>query len=160
MEDKTNQLQPWFVTGLVEGEGNFHVSFTLHKRLKVGIETRPSFSISLNHRNLALMKRVHQFFQGGTLRYSKSDRTYQYEVRSVHDLITKILPHFEQYPLQGAKSEDFKKFSEICKSVHANHHLSRKYLPEIIEKAYAMNPSGKRKHDKSDLLKMLGEQMV
>ncbi len=158
--EEAKTLQPWFVTGLVDGEGCFLVSFTLRKRLKIGIETRPSFSISLNRRDLALIKNIHAFFGCGGVRYSRSDRTYKYEVHSVKDLITKILPHFEQYPLQGDKSEDFKRFSEICRSVYANHHLSKKYLPVIIDKAYAMNPSGKRKHDKADLLRKLGEIMV
>jgi len=157
---KAKVLQPWYITGLVDGEGCFSVSFSLHKRLNIGIETRPSFSLSLNRRDLALVKSVHAFFGCGAVRYSKSDRTYKYEVRSVHDLITKILPHFEQYPLLGAKLEDYQRFSEICKSINANHHLSKKFLPGIIEKAYAMNPSGKRRHEKADLLRVLGELMV
>ena len=51
-------LNPWFVSGLIEGEGCFSVSFTLRKRLRVGIETRPSFSISLNQRDLNLLKQI------------------------------------------------------------------------------------------------------
>jgi hypothetical protein len=43
--EEAKTLQPWYVTGLVDGEGCFSVSFTLRKRLKIGIETRPSFSI-------------------------------------------------------------------------------------------------------------------
>ena len=153
-------LHPWFISGLVMGEGCFSVSFTLHRRLNVGIETRPSFSVSLNRRDLALIKRVQACFQCGAIRYSKSDRTYKYEVRSIQDLTIKVLPHFKQYPLQGSKSEDFDKFSDICKEIRANHHLSKKYLPKIIEVAYSMNPSGKRKHEKDDLLKILDELMV
>jgi len=158
--EEAKTLQPWFVTGLVDGRGCFSVSFTLRKRLKIGIETHSSFSIYLNRRDLALIKNIHAFFCCGGVQYSKANRTYKYEVRSVEDLITKILPHFVQYPLQGDKSEDFKQFSEICRSVHANHHLSKKYLPEIIDKAYAMSPSGIRKHDKAYLLRRLGEKMV
>jgi len=154
---KAMSLHPWFISGLVAGEGCFSVSFTLHERLNVGIETRPSFSISLNRRDLALIQQVQTFFQCGAIRYSRSDRTYKYEVRSVQDLVSKVLPHFVQYPLQGSKSEDFAKFDEICQGIRANHHLSKKYLPGIIEKAYSMNPSGKRKHEKSELLRILGE---
>ena len=55
-------LEPWFITGLIEGEGCFSVSFSLRKRLRTGIETRPSFSISLNKRDLNLVKQVHNFF--------------------------------------------------------------------------------------------------
>ncbi len=148
------------MTGLVEGEGCFSVSFTLRKRLKIGIETQASFSVSLNRRDLALIQELHKFFGCGGVRYSRSDRMYKYEVRSSPDLVKKIIPHFEAYPLQGAKAEDFKSFCEICKSVHANHHLSKKHLAEIIERAYTMNPSGKRKYTKADLLRRLGEIMV
>ena len=155
-----NALDPWFVTGLVDGEGCFSVSFSLRKRLKLGIETRPSFSISLTKRDLSLLKKVYRFFGCGGIRYSKSDRTYKYEVRSIKDLGGKILPHFEKYPLQGSKREDFEKFAMVCKKVRANLHMNREQLREIIEVAYQMNPSGKRRHKKEDLLKALGEVMV
>ena len=149
-------LDPWYVTGLTEGEGSFCVSFNLRKRLKVGIETRPSYSLTLSRRDLDLIKKVHEFFGCGGVRYSRSDLCYKYEVRNVADLVEKIIPHFEQYPLQGAKRRDFELFKQICRMVRANLHLSVRYLPEIIELAYRMNPSGKRKYTKEDLLRVLG----
>jgi len=153
-------LNPWFVTGLIDGEGCFSVSFTLRKRLRVGIETRPSFSISLNQRDLNLLKQICAYFKCGGIRYSRSDRTYKFEVRSISDITEKIIPHFEKFPLHGAKQADFIKFVKICKDVRANLHVNKKYLKEIIETAYQMNPSGKRRHDKYDLLQVLGEIMV
>lgn len=149
-------LNPWYVTGLTEGEGSFCVSFNFRKRLKIGIETRPSFSITLSKRDLELIKALRNFFGCGGIRFSKSDRCYKFEVRCVKDLVERIIPHFEEYPLQGAKQKDFELFKKICKMVRANLHLSFKYLPEIIELAYQMNPSGKRKHTKEDLLRVLG----
>ncbi len=154
------QLDPWYITGLVEGEGCFSVSFNLRQKLKIGIETRPSFSISLGKRDLVLLKLIRNYFRCGGIRYSRADRTYKYEVRSVVDLVKKIVVHFERYPLCGAKKEDFERFAQICKMVHANLHLSRKYLPKIIELAYEMNPSGKRKYTKEKLLRVLGEVKV
>ena len=154
------RLNPWFVSGLVEGEGCFSVSFTLREKLKLGIEVRPSFSISLNKRDLDLLKQVKGFFGCGAIRYSKSDRTYKYESRAVGDLVTNINPHFQKYPLQGQKTEDWKIFSKLCKEIQANLHLSQKHLPAIIEAAYRMNPSGKRVHDKRTLLKILDEIKV
>jgi len=81
-------------------------------------------------------------------------------VRSVRDIVKKILPHFEKYPLKGSKKEVFEKFRESVFMVHQNKHLSKKYLPKIIELAYSMNLSGKRKHRKEDLLRALGEVKV
>lgn len=151
------KLDPWFVTGLVDSEGCFSVSFTLRKKLTWGIETRPSFSVSLNQRDLMLIRKLHAFFQCGAVRYSRSDQTYKFEVRSVSDLVQKIIPHFKKYPLQGNKLEHFQRFEDICHRVHANLHKNRKHLCEIIKTAYLMNPSGKRKHEQAALLKMLDE---
>ncbi len=154
------KLDPWYITGLVEGEGCFSVSFNLRGRLKVGIETRPSFSVTLSKRDLSIVKALRGYFGCGGIRFSRSDGTYKFEVRSVSDLVKKVIPHFERYPLKGAKGEDFRKFVRVCDMVRRNLHLSRKYLPEIIDIAYSMNPSGKRKHTKENLLRVLGEVKV
>ena len=111
------KLNPWYITGLIEGEGSFSVSFNKRKKLRIGIETRPSFSISLNQRDLELIKAIHKFFGCGAVRFSKSDRTYKFEVRSISDLAKRVIPHFKQHPLEGAKREDFEKFSKICRMV-------------------------------------------
>jgi hypothetical protein len=158
MQETTHALNGWYVTGLCEGEACFYVGFALRKKLKVGIETRPSFSLSLNQKDLRLLQSVEAYFGCGGIRYSRSDRTYKYEVRSVRDLVRKIIPHFERYPLQGAKKEDFERFADICRKVHANLHLNREHLKQIIEIAYEMNRSGVRKHQKRDLLRVLGEE--
>ena len=154
------RLDPWFVTGVVEGEGTFSVSFSRRKKLKVGIETRPSFSVTLHQRDLPLLKALRAYFGCGAIRFSRRDGTYKFEVRSVRDLVRRVLPHFERYPLQGSKAEDFERFAEIVRLVHANHHLKPLYLRRIIELAYRMNPSGTRRYTKDELLRWLGEVKV
>ena len=154
------RLQPWYVTGLTEGEGCFSISFNFKQKLKVGIETRPSFSVSLNRRDLSLLKQVHTYFNCGSLRFSRADRTYKFEVRSVNDLVKNVIPHFVKYPLVGSKQNDLQIFRKICEKIHANLHLNGQHLIEIVKMAYQMNPSGKRKFDINDLLRLLGEKMV
>jgi len=153
-------LPPWFITGLTEGEGSFSVSFNRRKRLKVGIETRPSFSLTLHRRDLRLLESVQAYFQCGGIRYSRSDGTYKYEVRAVSDLARRVVPHFERFPLQGSKAEDFRLFAQIVRMVQANLHHSPKHLRQIITLAYQMNPAGKRRYTQEELLRMLGEVMV
>ena len=148
-------LNPWFVTELVDGEGCFSISFSIRKRLNLGIETRPSFSLSLNIRDLALIQALHQFFQCGSIRFSRTDNTYKFEVRSISDLVKFIVPHFKTYALKGNKRHDFERFDQICSMMQANLHLNRVKLLEIIELACEMNPCGKRKYSKSDLLRVL-----
>ena len=153
-------LKPWYITGLIEGEGCFSVSFNKRKKLKIGVETRPSFSVSLSKRDLNILKELRNYFQCGGIRYSKSDRTYKYEVRSIKDIVNKVIPHFIEFPLQGRKKEDFEKFEKICKMIYSNLHMNRSYLSQIIEIAYSMNPSGKRKYKKEYLLRIVGKVKV
>ena len=97
------RLDPWFVTGLTVGEGCFCVSIAIRPKMKVGLEARPSFSLSLNERDRDLLGGLQAFFECGWIRESRSDRTFKYEVRSVPELSDRIVPHFEAYPLRGAK---------------------------------------------------------
>ena len=160
--EKTDRpaLNPWFVTGLAEGQGCFTVSFSFRRKLRVGIETRPSFSLSLDQRDLELLTQLRAFFGCGAIRYSRADRTYKYESRSVADLTRRVVPHFERYPLVGSKGRDFAIFADICRKVRANGHLNGQILRAIIEMAYEMKPSGQRRHDKRDLLRELDKLKV
>ncbi len=144
-----------YIIGFVDGEGTFNVSFNYRAKLKTKVEVRPSFSISQNKRNLSLLKRIHSFLGVGSIRFSKRDQCYKYEVRSVNDLVKVIIPHFQKYSLQTAKSQDFQRFLEISKIVSSSHHLSKDGIEGIIELAYEMNPSGKRRYKKSQLLRFI-----
>ena len=150
------KVNPWYITGIVEGEGCFSVSFTYREKLKLKIEVRPSFSLSLHRRDLQLLKLIRGYFRCGGIRYVRSDGTYKFEVRSLKDIVKKVIPHFEKYPLIGTKSKDFEIFREICLKMQANLHRNKEHLIWIIENAYKMNPSGKRKYKKEDLLRVLG----
>jgi LAGLIDADG endonuclease len=70
------QLDPWFVTGLTEGEGCFCVSLALRAKMKTGLEVRPSFSLSLNEKDLGLLEELRAYFECGWIRRSKADRTF------------------------------------------------------------------------------------
>jgi len=142
-----------FISGFVEGEGCFCVSFSRRKKLNTGIEVRPSFSISQNKRNLPLIKKIHEIFSCGSVRFSRRDQTYKFEVRSIKDLIKIVIPFFDKYPLAGTKNNDFKNFKQICQMVYQNLHRNKDKLNELIELAYKINCSGKRKYQKNDLLK-------
>jgi hypothetical protein len=83
-------------------------------------------------------------------------RTFKYEARSVGDLVEFIVPHFERYPLRGAKARSFDGFSRVCWLIEQGDHLKRRGLREIVRIAYEMN-LGKRRYPQAELLRMLGE---
>jgi len=149
-----------FVTGFVDGEGCFLISFNKRSKLKSGIEVRPSFSISQHKRNKKLVEKIHGFFRCGAMRFSRRDENYKFEVRSIHDLCTRIIPHFKQFPLQGKKQNDFQIFAEICDLIYQSKHLNSKHLRHIITESYRMNESGTRRYKQAELLRILDEMKI
>jgi hypothetical protein len=150
------RLDPWYVTGLAEGEGCFCISFAVRPKLKVGLEARPSFSLSLNARDRDLLEGLQAFFECGWIRESRSDRTFKYEARSIADLVRRVVPHFEAYPLRGAKRRSFSGFAQACQMIGQGDHLRSEGMAEIVRIAYEMN-LGKRRQSASALLRTLSE---
>lgn len=147
-------LNPWFVSGLTEGEGCFCVSFTLNGKLRTGIEVRPSFALGLNEKDLPLIEDLRTFFGCGSIRESKGDRTFKYESRAVGDLLTRVIPHFQRYRLRGAKAVSFARFVYVCHQIAHGDHLRREGVRRIIDVAYEMN-LGQRRISRHDLLTTL-----
>lgn len=145
----------WYLTGFVDGEGCFSVSFNRREKLDIGIEVRPSFSIGQNRRSLKALEQAASYFGCGSIRFSRRDSTYRYEVRSIYDIERCVIPHFQRYPLQTSKLNDFATFVWICDQISVGGHLKKDSLPTIIDRAYTMNESGKRSYTKQELLKII-----
>jgi hypothetical protein len=149
-------LDPWFVTGLAEGEGCFCVALALRRKMRTGLEVRPSFSLSLNERDHGLLLDLQTFFGCGWIRESKSDRTFKYEVRSIRDVSERVVPHFDAFPLHGNKAKSFAAFASVCRMIEQGDHLRRDGVRSIIDIAYEMN-LGKRRMTHDELLRALHE---
>ena len=133
-----------YLTGYADGEGCFCVSFNRSHRHKFGWEIRPSFSISQNSDRAEVLKLLQERFGCGSIRPDRSDKTLKYETRCIKDLIERVIPHFEQYPLLSSKREDFERFAQICRMMHAGDHLTREGFKEVVKLASKVN-AGKRK---------------
>lgn len=144
-----------YITGFTDGEGTFSVSFNYRAKLKTKIEVRPGFSISQHKRSRKILDMIRNHFNCGGIRFSARDQNYKYEVRNINDLVNKIIPHFKKFPLLTSKKNDFLFFEDICQMVNKSYHLNSGYLSDIIDKAYQMNPGGKRRYTKKELLRFM-----
>ena len=151
-----------YISGFVDGEGCFCVSFQPSKRHRFSWEVRPSFSVSQNADRAELLYVIQERWGCGFIRPDRSDKTLKFEVRNVRDLVAKVLPHFGAFPLLSSKQADFKRFERICELVSNDRHLDLDGFEEIVRLAMEMNPSGKRKYFGSEILDSLrsGERIV
>jgi hypothetical protein len=151
-----------YISGFVDGEGCFCVSFQPSRRHRFGWEVRPSFSVSQNADRAELLYILRDRWGCGFIRPDRSDKTIKFEMRNIRALVEKVLPHFQSYPLASSKQGDVERFAKICKLVFEGRHLDREGFEEIVRISMQMNPSGKRKYIGSDILKSLvpGERIV
>lgn len=144
-----------YISGYVDGEGCFSVSFSRRQKFVIGWETKPSFSVSQNENRSEPLYKMQKIFKSGFMRRDFSDKTLKYEVRSLDDLLTKVIPHFDKYPLLSSKQNDFRLFKAVCLLMEKDCHKNKNGLQKIMNLAYRMNPGGKRKYSKEDILKTL-----
>ncbi len=107
--------------------------------------------MSQNQDRIEILHAFKEKFDCGTIRPDRSDKTYKYEIRSIQKICEKVIPHFRDYPLQSGKSRDFELFAEICEIMRSGEHLTRQGLRRIIDLAFEMNASGKRKYVKDEM---------
>ena len=138
-----------YLSGYADGEGCFCVSFNRSKRHKFGWEIRPSFSVSQNGDRAEVLEICQRLFSCGTIRPDRSDRTFKFETRSVSDLATKIVPHFERYPLLSSKQNDFERFAAIVQLMRRGAHLDQDGFAEIVRLSAALNASSKKRFERT-----------
>jgi hypothetical protein len=151
-----------YISGYVDGEGCFTVSISPRAKLLAGWEVRPSLSVSQNGDRAEVLRLLRAHFGCGSIRPDRSDRTLKWETRRLEDLLERVVPHFEAYPLLSGKRLDFDRFATVCRLMAAGAHREKTGLVRIVELARAMNPSGKRRYDAEAILASLrqGEGIV
>tara|TARA_B100000745_G_scaffold297202_1_gene243773 strand:- start:70 stop:552 length:483 start_codon:yes stop_codon:yes gene_type:complete len=144
-----------YISGYTDGEGCFSVSFLKREKLTIGIETRPSFSVSQNEDRAEVLYLMQNTFGCGHIRRDYSDKTLKYEVRKLTDLCNIIIPHFRMYPMLSGKQKDFELFAQVCELMKEGKQHTKPGMRQILRLAFQMNPSGKRKYTQVELLALL-----
>ena len=146
VQDEVQEHFCYYLSGFVDGEGCFSVSFREREKLNQGIEVTPSFAIAQKKtkQNYALLNKIRLIFQGGAIR-DDGRGCYKYESRSITHLRNQVIPFFLKYPLYTSKASDFLCFSEICSLIASKQHLNKNGLSHILLLSKSMNSSGTRK---------------
>ena len=99
---KNSKLNPWFVTGFVDGEGTFGISIYIDNRIKDRLvwAIKPSFQISLNSKDINLLLQLKEFFGCGIIVNKNTRNEASFRVNSLQDLTNCIIQQFLNYPSQ------------------------------------------------------------
>ena len=90
-------------------------------------------------RDILLITKVKDFFGGiGSIHINQPLKKVNYSVDSIQDL-TKLIAHFENYPLLSQKGADFYLFKQIIELINTKVHLTEIGLLQIINIRASMN---------------------
>lgn len=133
-----------WITGYVDGEGCFSVSFIRNATTKTGWQIFPEFVVTQGGKSKASLEMLRNFFGCGKIfvnrRYDNHrEHVYRYCVRSQEELRGIIIPFFEEHRLRTTKKEDFKHFSFILRQMEAKKHLTKKGMMVIAHRIEKMN---------------------
>ena len=87
----------------------------------------------------------------GTIRKAGNDGWY-WEVNSLSDIQTRIVPFFERFPLIGKKAEDFDRFRAAARFL-SRKDLSCQDYAEVLALREGMNGGGKRRYTMQRILR-------
>nr|QJQ35509.1 LAGLIDADG endonuclease [Fusarium begoniae] len=127
-----------WLSGFMSGDGCFFVNIYKVKNCKTGYAVKLSISITQHLKNKVLMENITRILTCGQV-YKHSNNTVVLKICTFKDIINIIIPLFEQYPIRGIKSRDFKDFCLIASKVQRKTHLNIEGLEEIREIKLGMN---------------------
>ena len=138
-----------YVAGFVDGEGSFHVAVQRSRFTRVGLQVIPEFHVSQNPERAEVLRLIQQALGCGYIETnhpgSLRDRSVVLVVRNRRDLVERVVPFFERFPLRSSKQREFQAFAAILSSMERGEHLTKEGMTQILQRAFAMNSGRYRK---------------
>lgn len=135
------KLNPWYITGLCDGEATFTYSRT-------GLQSFVLyFAIKLGEKDKTTLEEIQAFFRVGKIypvKYSNPEKAkeksgFYYRVTKLSEL-ERIINHFDRYPLKTQKAKNYQVWREMVLLKKKNFRKpSSKKLEKLAQKLSVVN---------------------
>ena len=143
----------WYLSGFCDGEASFNVSLRMRKDHKLQWQIVLTFNVA--QRDVTNLLLLQKNLQCGRLQ-ERSDGVHYFVVTNYIDLLKKVIPFFEKFPLQSKlKKKNFELFKQITLIVNSGEHLVPEGFMRIVELRELLNEGKgrKRKYERIDVMK-------
>jgi hypothetical protein len=89
------------------------------------------FQIAQHNRDVELMKSFITYLECVRIEENSKSSMVYFVVSRFEDIIKKVIPFFDKYPIFGIKSMDFKSFKNVAKLMQGKAHLTTEGLEQI-----------------------------
>lgn len=150
-----DKLEPQWVSGFISGDGGFSIIIR-PKKSNSTISTnteKPDFEdgyriefrmhVTQHRKDEELMKKLIVYFGCGKvyLRNNITTPRCDFIIQNFTDIYNKVLPHFNQYPLNNFKQLDYQDFREAILIINSKEYLTKTDLNKIRLLKENMNDS-------------------
>ena len=133
---------PQWISGFVSGEGTFDIKIYKSKT-NTGYGVQLRFRVPQHSRDTKLIEVLIKYFGSGVLEKHTQFPAVTLVIVKFSDIIEKIIPFFDKYPLIGTKQKDFKLWCEIASIMKDGSHLSIEGLNLVRKIKEEMNTGRK-----------------
>ena len=143
-KDLNREELGFFIAGFVEGEGSFNVSLRRKADYKVSWQVVMSFNVS--QKDPTILKIIQKRLSCGIIKVRKRDGLFSYDATNPADIIHKVIPFFERYPvLSVSKVKNFSIFCQIARLMEKGAHRNPDGLRKILKLRETINEGKGRK---------------
>jgi LAGLIDADG endonuclease len=138
-----------FLSGFALGEGSFML--VCRKRGDYAPRYKVSAAFNVSQHDRAPLELFQEVLQCGKLRRAGNGGWYL-EVNSLQDLVARVVPFFDRFPIVGEKAADYQLWRSaiglLCKG-----HLSDTDYAKVLALRERMNRGGKRRYRMDGILR-------
>jgi hypothetical protein len=143
-------IEQWIV-GFVDGEGCFSISIVKNATCRLGWQVQHEFSVTQASSSRHALKLLAEHFGcGKIISNTRTDNhrepLLRFSVKRREDLSRIVVPFFEQHPLQTAKINDFRLFTQVLHLMESGEHLRARGLRDIALMTEQMNRKGRSRY--------------
>jgi hypothetical protein len=128
-----------YIAGLTSGDGCFFVSIRNSSYTVSGKSLVLKFQIVQHSRDVELMKMLISTLGCGRIELVLQQSAVYYVVTKYQDILEKLIPLFDNYPIKGVKALDYSDFKKIVFLMKDKAHLTEQGLMEIRSIKLNMN---------------------
>jgi NADH:ubiquinone oxidoreductase subunit K len=135
-----SSIDPWFITGLFDGESSFVVTILTNSKYKTGWKVHPRVQLKMHEKDRDLIQSIQEFFGGiGSVSKPNKASTVEFRVSTLKDLVNVIIPHFDNYPLITKKHSDYFLFKQIVLLMFNKEHSTLEGIQKAVNFKASLN---------------------
>lgn len=127
-----NMISPEWVAGFCTGKSNFSIFIT-------GKYASVRFSISQDIRDVLLLNNLGIYLGCGKINRYKNKDVCELVVAKIDDIVIKIIPFFEKYPIKGSKHNNYICFKQAAFIIKNKEHLTNEGMEKIKQLKTVIN---------------------